>query len=169
MLGNAEETDIDLEGGMLSCIEEKRGCARCKCTFWLLFSIICVLYYRSISQVQAIEIENMTNPCDNPSLGESILNLPFKKDGYYDYEYGELFEIEIRKNNQGVFQIFYDGKLFDGVCFRADIMRGIRLLAEDTQFWRACKDSKAIFTVTRTGEIQYWFTPNHTMDEGATS
>ena len=49
LLGNAEETDIDLEGGMLSCIEEKRGCARCKCTFLIFFSIICVLYYRSIS------------------------------------------------------------------------------------------------------------------------
>ena len=55
------------------------------------------------------------------------------------------------------------------LCIRANYERGIVLRAEKTENWLELKKFKSIFSVTRYGKIQYWFTKEHTRDFGATS
>lgn len=148
-----------------------RGGARVLRVFLSYYVLVCLLY-TSITYGKDILVEKPVpvNPCTIPTLGLSILQFPPQPaEETFDYGIGSLFDFSILKNKTGIFQVFYRNKHYDGICFKADIFRGIRLRASDLEFWRASKRNKAILSVTKYGDIQYWFTANHTNDEGATS
>ena len=94
----------------------------------------------------------LANICTVPTPGLSILYFPPQSDhGTNDYTVGSLFEFYIFKNQTGVFQISFLDKIYDAICFKADIFRGIRLRTNDLAFWRATLKNGSIFSVTKHG------------------
>ena len=178
--GSSDDSYHEQSGGIIyqkvtsfkvACIDNLRGFTRLPRVFFWSFFIVCVLY-TSITYGKDFFIEKpvLNNPCKLPSPGLSILHFPPQNDDETsEYSVGRLFEFSIFKNYSGVFQITYEDKNYDTVCFKAGNFRGIRLRTSDVDFWRATLTNNAILTVTKNGKIEHWFTEGHTNDEGATS
>ena len=122
LLYDASDPEYIYEGGLsegilqrvrpikLCCIDDIKGdMKRCCSLLWGLIAIISVLYTLSTYGTETIVAKPET-PCVNTLLGQSILHLPLNRsDASYDFNYGRLFEFEIKKNESGLVQIFMDG------------------------------------------------------------
>ena len=75
---------------------------RCCSLLWGFIAIISVLYTLSTYGTELIVTKPET-PCVITPPGQSILHLPLNRsDGSFDFNYGRLFVLEIKKNESGV-------------------------------------------------------------------
>ena len=66
-----------------------------------------------------------------------------------------------------------EGKSYKYLCVKENIdssrLRGALIKTNDTKLWKEVQRSKAIKTLTVLKEVQSWFWPEHTHDDGASS
>ena len=55
-----------------------------------------------------------------------------------NYTLGDYLEITFARDADNTCKAFFQGQAFEQICIRADVERGVRALAENTDFWRLC-------------------------------
>ena len=61
-------------------------------------------------------------------------------------------DVQLTQDSDSVFKVYNGTTAYDYLCLKADILRGIRLFINDTDFWTLSREVNAIKTITLFGE-----------------
>lgn len=142
--------------------------------FWINFLIFFVSLFTFL-QLLSPETSLWSKP--EPSFCDFSLNDPnvkyfpqFKENlDTLDFKLGDIKEFTIAPDADKFLKAHDGDKTYEVICIRREDQRGARMLINDTEFWRLSRVFKAIKTITVFGIVQYWFSKDHTNDQGASS